>query len=145
MKTLITAMAMVALLAGDAVVQSQPKQPGRVSRLMAEKLKNAKVLLEGIALADFAKVTRSAEELIQLTRTEEWLVIKTPRYEMHSNEFVRAAEGVIQKAKKKNIDGVTLSYFELTMSCVRCHSYVREVRDARLPAAETVAALRRSR
>ena len=34
------------------------------------------------------------------------------------------------KAKAKNIEGVTLAYFEMTMSCVRCHTYVREIRDA---------------
>src|SRR5207237_8695675 len=99
------------------------------------KLKNAKDLLEGIALSDFDKITRSAEELIQLSKNAEWHVVKTPRYEMFSSEFRRAAEVIIVKARAKNIDGVTLSYFEMTMSCVRCHQYVREVRDARLPAA----------
>jgi hypothetical protein len=58
---------------------------------------------------------------------------KTPRYEMHSNEFQRAAETLIRKAKDKNIDGTSLAFFEMTMSCVRCHQYVREIRDARLP------------
>jgi cytochrome c556 len=53
---------------------------------------------------------------------------------MNSNEFRRAAEKIIDKAKAKNIDGVTLAYFEMTMSCVRCHEYVREVRDVSLPA-----------
>ena len=31
------------------------------------------------------------------------------------------------------MDGTTLAFFEMTMSCVRCHQYVREIRDARLP------------
>jgi hypothetical protein len=114
-------------------LQTQTKQPGAVSQLMAKKLASAKTLLEGIALADFKKIRRSAEDLNQLTKTEEWHAIKTPRYDMFSNEFRRAAEGIIQKAQARNIDGVTLSYFELTMSCVRCHQYVREVREARRP------------
>ena len=33
-----------------------------LSRLMASKLKNSQRLLEGLALADFAKISRSAEE-----------------------------------------------------------------------------------
>ncbi len=133
MKHFILAMAFLTLLSGDAL-QGQAPQPGGVKRLMADKLKYAKTLLEGIALADYDRITRSAEELIQLSKTAEWMVVRTPKYELHSNEFRRAAESIIQKAKAKNIDGVTLGYFELTMSCVRCHSYVREVRDARLPA-----------
>jgi cytochrome c556 len=126
------ALALLALFGGDSALQSQSKSPTRVNQLMHEKLNNAKVLLEGIALADFPKIRRSAETLHQLSKTAEWHVVQTPRYEMYSNEFRRAAEGIIQKAKAKNIDGVTLSYFEMTMSCVRCHAYVREVRDARL-------------
>ncbi len=109
------------------------QRPGGLSKLMDEKLDNSKKLLEGIALSDFNKISNSAERLIQLSKTAEWLAYKTPRYEMHSNEFRRAAETVIEKAKTKNLDGVTLAYFDLTMQCVRCHQYVREVRDARAP------------
>jgi hypothetical protein len=123
-------------LVGGPALQGQPKQPkkpGPVTRLMAKKLTSAKDVLEGIALADFKKIRLSAEELLKLTRTEEWHVVKTARYELFSNEFRRAAEAIIQKAKARNIDGVTLSYFEMTMSCVRCHEHVREVREARRP------------
>jgi cytochrome c556 len=115
------------------------QEKGKVGQIMKEKLKNSQKVLEGIALADYDKVTRGCEELIQLSKTEEWYVIKTPRYQMHSEEFRRAAELIIQKAKNKNLDGVTLAYFELTMSCVRCHQYVREVRDASLPSGMLVA------
>jgi hypothetical protein len=114
----------------DTSTQAQNNQ---VSKLMAEKLKSSQKLLEGIAIGDFNKITTSAEKLIQLSNTEEWMQLKTTRYELHSNEFRRAAEALIQKAKSKNIDGATLAFFEMTMSCVRCHQYVREVRDARLP------------
>jgi hypothetical protein len=113
--------------------KAREEEQGKVKKIMEDKLKNSQKILEGIALNDYDKISRSAGELIQLTKMEEWHVLKTPRYEMHSNEFQRAAELVIQKAKNKNLDGVTLAYFEMTMSCVRCHQYVREVRDAGLP------------
>jgi hypothetical protein len=100
---------------------------------MASKLKNSQRLLEGLALADFGKISRSAEELVQLSKTAEWMVLKTPRYEVHSKEFRRAAETVLRKARAKNLDGAALAYFDMTMSCLRCHQYVREQRDARLP------------
>jgi hypothetical protein len=111
------------------------QRPADLSKFMVEKLDNSKKLLEGIALSDFTKIANSAERLIQISKTAEWFVYKTPRYEVHSNEFRRAAETIIEKAKAKNIDGVTLAYFDLTMQCVRCHQYVREVRDARGPSA----------
>jgi len=111
---------------------AQAQKEKASAMIMKEKLKTSQKLLEGIVLADFNKVISSSEDLIQFTKTEEWMFYKTPKYELHSNEFRRAAENVIAKAKLKSIDGVTLAYFELTMSCVRCHSYVREIRDARL-------------
>jgi hypothetical protein len=114
---------------------AQGKQAGT---LMTQKLKNSQKLLEGIALADFKKVISSADELIQLSKTAEWRVHTTPRYELYSNEFRRAAETLIQKAQNKNIDGTTLAFFEMTMSCVRCHQYVREIRDARLEDREAI-------
>lgn len=119
------------LLAGTS---SSAQRPRDLSKFMVDKLDNSKKLLEGIALSDFNKISNSAERLIQLSKTAEWFVHKTPRYEVHSNEFRRAAETIIQKSKEKNLDGVTLAYFDLTMQCVRCHQYVREVRDARAPA-----------
>jgi hypothetical protein len=122
----------VAFLCWPQPSAAQPDK-SKVKKIMQEKLKNSQALLEGIALSDYKKIAASAEELIQLTKTEEWHAIKTPRYEMNSNEFRRAAEKVIDKANAKNIDGVTLAFFDMTMSCVRCHDYVREVRDVSLP------------
>jgi len=137
---LATCLTLIALCWSFPVqAENEAQGKGKVSKIMQEKLKNSQKILEAIALADYDKIGRSAAELIQLTKMEEWYVIKTPRYETHSNEFVRATELVIQKAKAKNLDGVTLAYFELTMSCVRCHQYVREVRDASLPSGLVVA------
>jgi hypothetical protein len=133
MKRIIALSLLLLVLGSSHDVAGEAALGKGVSKLMAEKLKNSQKLLEGIAVGDFTKVTSSAEELIQLSRNEEWLMLKTPRYEVHSNEFRRACETLIQKAKDKNIDGTTLAFFDMTMSCVRCHQYVREVRDARLP------------
>jgi hypothetical protein len=107
----------------------------RLQQLMIDKLQNSQKLLEGIALGKFDKIEKHANELIRISKTAEWLAYKTPKYEMFSNEFQRSAETIAAKAKAKNIDGVTLAYFDLTMSCVRCHAHVREIRDARGPGA----------
>jgi hypothetical protein len=108
---------------------SQAMQQNKLKMLMEDKLRFAKMLLEGVALGDFNKITDSSEKLVQVSKSAEWFVHKTPRYELHSNEFRRAAENLIAKAKAKNMDGVAYSYVELSMTCFRCHEYVREVRD----------------
>jgi hypothetical protein len=101
--------------------------------ILEDKLKNAQVLMEGMALADYGKIRRSADELIQLSKTAEWMIHKTPRYEVYSNDFRRAVETIYQKAKDQNIDGVALAYVDMTLSCVRCHQYVRELREVLAP------------
>jgi hypothetical protein len=132
MRKLLALAGCVALVLG-VPWSSSAQKASNLGKLMQEKLISSKMLLEGIALEDFNKINRSAETLIQLSKTAEWFVYNTPRYELHSNDFRRVAESILQKAKDKNLDGVTLAYFELTMACVRCHRYVREVRDARAP------------
>jgi hypothetical protein len=41
-------------------------------------------------------------------------------------------DDLIEKAREKNLDGAALSYVEMTLSCVKCHKHVREVRTTRL-------------
>jgi hypothetical protein len=120
------------LILSSAVAQEIYAQV-RLQQLMIDKLQNAQKLLEGIALGKYDKIEKHANELIRISKTAEWLANRQPRYEVFSNEFQRAAEMIAKKAKEKNIDGVTLAYFDLTKSCVHCHQHLRDVRDARAP------------
>jgi hypothetical protein len=112
---------------------AEGNQKGRLNQLMADKLRFSQGLLQGIALSDFPKIISNAQDLLALSKTAEWLANNSPKYLGHSDRFQLAAETLIEKAKDKNIDGVVLAFQDLTMSCVRCHKYLREVRDARAP------------
>jgi hypothetical protein len=114
-----------------AAAGSHGAEPKGVASLMRRKLDNAQKILEGLALNDFKMMTRHAEELIQVSKETEWKVIKTPQYELFSNDFRRACETVAKQADEKNLDGAALAYVEVTLTCVKCHKYVREVRMAR--------------
>ena len=118
------------LLSTPGSSADKPKQNlPKANPLMVEKLKNSQALLEGLAINDFDKIQKSAEELMRISKAVEWTVHKTPQYEVLTNNFRRAAETIIQKAKAKNIDGATLAYVDMTLTCVRCHQYCREIRD----------------
>ena len=104
----------------------------RVVQLMHEKLKHSQNVLEGLALADYDKISKNAAELVRISNQAGWLVFKTPKYEMYSNEFRRNAETLIADAKEKNLDAAALTYVELTLNCVHCHKYARELRSGRL-------------
>jgi gamma-glutamylcysteine synthetase len=104
----------------------------RLRQLMIDKLQTSQKLLEAIAKGDFKQISQRADRLSEIANQAEWMAFKTQKYELHSNEFRRAAETISRKAQDKNLDGVTLAYMDLTMSCVRCHQYTRDVMDASL-------------
>jgi len=135
MRRLILAALLLALVAVPSSSQERKKElpdkkKDRVpDPLMVLKLKESQSLLEGLALNDFTKVEKSATELLRISKEAQFRkALNTAKYEYHANAFQRAAETVIEKAKAKNIDGATLAYLDMTMTCVRCHQHTREER-----------------
>ena len=115
--------------------QREPKKIAdkKTDELMKRKLDSAQKVLEAVALNDFDKIAKHAEELIVISHQAEWkALMKTPEYELNSADFRRHAQDLVKSAKAKNLDGAALAYVELTMSCVRCHKHVRDVRMGRL-------------
>jgi hypothetical protein len=119
--------------------QSPPPAPGQqkapakrpssdLEKLMQKKLQNAQKILEGLALNDLDVIKHHAQELMTLSKTAEFRVVKTPQYDFHSNEFRRTLEDMVKATQKGNIDSATLGYMEMTLSCVRCHKHIREIR-----------------
>ena len=119
------------VMLGFGVRRRPPAKTDDVSALMQKKLVHAQKMLEGIALADLDMVGQNAADLVVLSKQVQFKVLKTPQYELHANEFRRALEDIQKGVKQKNLDAATLGYMDLTMSCVRCHKHVREVRIAR--------------
>jgi hypothetical protein len=127
---LVLVLVALAGLAALPLLQGHGDEPkkDRVSDLMRRKLENSQKVLEGLALNDFDKIAQHAEELLAISKEAEWKVIKTPQYEIHSNDFRRTADSLIKDARDKNLDGAALNYVELTLTCVKCHKHVREAR-----------------
>lgn len=109
-----------------------PDNNKKLQQLMHKKLVHSQKVLEGLALNDFDAIAANARDLIDISKAAEFRVFKSPQYEMHSNDFRRNADTLVQTAKAKNLDGAALAYVEMTLTCVRCHKHVREVRQARL-------------
>ena len=132
MRRVTFAAVVLALLAGLPTLSGhggEPRKDDKLHDLMQRKLAASQKVLEGIALNDFDKIGKQADELIAVSKQTEWRVLKTPQFELHSNDFRRIADNLAKSAKDKNIDGAALNYVELTLTCVKCHKYVRETRD----------------
>src|SRR5262249_22653783 len=100
----------------------EPKKP----TVMQRKLAHAQRVLEGLAINDFEKIKTGADELTLCAQEASWKVINTPKYELYSNEFLRTLEALKKAAKAKNVDAAALAYVDMTLTCVKCHQYVRE-------------------
>lgn len=114
------------LFVGD----SRTAEPNQVGDFMKMKLEHSKKVLEGLTMEDFSKITKSARDLSLLSQEASWQVLQTEEYIHQSTEFRRTADALHKAGKDKNLDGAALAYMELTMKCINCHKYVRNVRMA---------------
>jgi hypothetical protein len=110
----------------------QPPNADAMAKLMRKKLEHAQKLLEGIAINDLKKVDENAADLMTLSKLAEFRALQTPAYDRHTNDFRRTLDDMRRGAKNKNLEAVTLAYMDMTMTCVRCHTHVRDTRLARL-------------
>lgn len=99
----------------------------KLSKFMREKLTNSQLVLEGLMVEDYDMMQKGAKKMIEMSNATEWQVIEGPIFARQSEEFRSAAKQVIKFAKEKNIDGASLSYLHLTMTCIACHKKVNKV------------------
>jgi cytochrome c556 len=119
------------LLAGIPTISGHGEDAKNdLKALMKKKLESSQKVLEGLALNDFDTISKHAGELSRISKATEFRVLKTPEFELYSNQFRRSVETMDGMAKTKNLDGAALAYVELTLTCVKCHQHVREVRMA---------------
>ena len=107
--------------------QNEANGEKRLSKFMREKLTNSQLVLEGLMVEDYDLMQKGAKKMIEMSNATEWQVIEGPIFARQSEEFRSAAKQVIKFAKAKNIDGASLSYLHLTMTCISCHKKVNKV------------------
>jgi hypothetical protein len=120
---------MVALIviAGGWAARSAWSQQG-VGKIMRQKLELSQQILEGVTTEDYRKITDATAPLIALTHRADWTTIDRPEYLGFSMEFRRTIEQLADAARRQSPDGVALGYVQMTMACVQCHRFVRDIR-----------------
>lgn len=107
-------------------VQTAKQSP--VEALMKAKAGYAHRLLDAVVLGELDTVRDQAFRLKAVAETADWNVMSTPEYVRETEAFVLAADRLLQSAASKNTEAAALAYVEVTLSCVRCHRYVRGLR-----------------
>jgi hypothetical protein len=126
----LAAVLPVLLALGPAPASPTARQPDPPTRreFMRQKLDFSKLLLEGLTVENYELIGRNARGLRKLSTAAQWKVPTIPNageYITFTGEFQRLCDDLAKNASDKNLDGATLSYLRLTMSCVNCHKYVR--------------------
>lgn len=124
-KWMLTGAVLLIAAAGISTVLAQAKRGRATKEFMRDKMELAQKVLEGLALEDFDLIAAKAQRLSSMSQEAPWQVFENPDYAQHSVTFRRQADAMVRAAKDKNIDGATLAYVRLTMSCVDCHKFVR--------------------
>ena len=117
----------VVLLVLAATTVGSAQRPD-LGELMRDKLMHAEALVRAVVLGSHTQVERSATELVRISEATTWSPLQTPQYLNHASQFRVAAQTLADEARARDIDGVSLAYMEMTLSCVQCHKLVRGAR-----------------
>jgi hypothetical protein len=128
-----------ALLITFAVVTAKAQQPAaktaepqnadaKASLWMKQKLAASQAVMAGLTRANFDAIRTNAETMLAVEYLEKWVRADVPNYKKMLNDFEYANRALVLASKEKNLDGATLAYMELTLSCVNCHKIVRDVK-----------------
>jgi hypothetical protein len=85
-------------------------------------------ILTGLTEGNFDKIRKNAEAMSLLDYLEGYARADVPGYKRQLSTFDSANRELIRQAREKNIEGATLAYTQLTISCIRCHQIVRDVK-----------------
>ncbi|MCP4782818.1 MAG: hypothetical protein GY903_15340 [Fuerstiella sp.] len=101
---------------------------------MRMKLNASNQILEGLVVDDLTLVVKGSEALLKMSAAEKWRASNDMMYLQRSRDFRQSVELLRNKAKKASIDGAALAWVDVTMSCIQCHEWVRNVLVADLSA-----------
>ncbi len=111
---------------GDDAVDSGESVEQPISFWMEKKLENSQAILRALATSDFDLIDSSARQLQRLNKIEGFIRRRNPDYRTNVLIFERIARELSRQAQQRNIDGVTLAFNQMAVSCVRCHQALRE-------------------
>ena len=92
---------------------------------MKRKLDLSQKIFAALTQGDFETIDQSARTMAKLNTIEKFIRGRNPEYRAQLEIFKFANEELIRQADKENIDGATLAFNQLTLSCVNCHKQIR--------------------
>ena len=126
----IVVLATVLLMIVSTTERAATQTPA-TGRLMRQKLTHAQRLLEAITTSNYVMLERETAALVAIPQSPAWMVLNSPEYRRYSEAFRRATQALLDASKSRDLDKAVGIYQDVTMSCYRCHQYIKNMRLAR--------------
>lgn len=97
---------------------------GTTQTIMRAKLAASQKIIEAVVMQDFKRVRQHAMQLNTLSQSTDFQIHRTLEYVRFSTEFNNVTKDMADHAKQENIHLVALDQMQMTMTCVKCHSYM---------------------
>ncbi len=107
--------------------QADQEASSELGEFMHAKLDASNRILEGLVTDQMKKVKSGADELLQMSDAEQWRASNDMLYLQHSRTFRESVIALREKAGRGSVDGVALAWMDVTLNCIRCHEWVRNV------------------
>ena len=122
---ILAGIAMLGVACYGVADEKKPEDGKHQSVLMKKKLEYTQQILTGLANEDFDSIAKHAKILNTFGSLEQWFRADCEAYRAQLKIFRFANSELIRLAEEKNLEGASLAYMQLTMSCVNCHSHIR--------------------
>lgn len=123
---LLLAGLLIATSSGFAVEPKPEPKAEEASIWMKRKLEHSQKVFAGLAAGDFEQIAASSKSLDTLNTLEKFIRGRNPEYRTQLEIFRYANQQILKQAEAKNLDGATLAFNQLTLSCVNCHRQLRD-------------------
>ena len=112
--------------ATQQAAEAVPPSDAPMSVWMEKKLKYSQELLRLLAIGDLQELRITAQRMQLVSKVEGFVRSNNPTYTDHLRSFQLANQELIRQADRKNIEGATLAFNQLTGTCVACHVVLRQ-------------------
>tara|TARA_R110002072_G_scaffold13481_2_gene56850 strand:+ start:39217 stop:39732 length:516 start_codon:yes stop_codon:yes gene_type:complete len=109
----------------DNQSDTESKDKPALATFMRQKMEASHDIMEGLLMEDGKLINKAAKKLKDMSDAEHWRVSNDIMYRNHSEDFRSAVDKLIVASKGNSIDRAALSWFDVTLSCIDCHRYVR--------------------
>lgn len=127
MKRLVIAAVAVFLLAyGVSLADDDKREEKEPSFWMKQKLTYSQNILYGLVTEDYESIHKNSMAMKGLNRIEYFVRRKPEGYRTQLKVFQFSVEELVRQSEDNNLDGATLAFTQMTISCVNCHKQLRK-------------------